>query len=55
MLIHETEVIRLLHRERVERLARAARRLPAAEQPTERHETTRPARRRRQLRLREDT
>jgi len=55
MLTHETEVIRLLHRERVERLARAAHRLPTAEQLTERQETTRPARRRRQLRLREDT
>ena len=35
MLSYDPEVIRLLHRERAERLTRAARRLPAAEQLTE--------------------
>jgi hypothetical protein len=62
MLTHETEVIRLLHRERMERLGRAARGRPATEPLAEREPTTRPARfarialhvRRWQLRLRED-
>ncbi len=63
MLTHEPEVIRLLHRERMEQLARAARRRPATERLAEEQQATRPARyarialrvRRRQLRLREDT
>ena len=55
MLSYDPEVIRLLHRERAERLTRSMRRLPAAEQLTEPDETARPVKRRRQLRLREGT
>ncbi|HET9507730.1 MAG TPA: hypothetical protein VFO81_07290 [Gaiellaceae bacterium] len=59
MLSHEIEIIRLLHRERMEQLARAARRPPREEEAAEQRAPRRRARyalqlRRLHPRLRED-